>query len=98
MEHLGLIIGGLFFLVLVGLALMHGREIFRDLKGADGRWQVVEVAHLVWIICFPAVVFSAIFGNTVEPHIIYGLDLIGGAIIGGQVYKETHPPKSEPEP
>jgi cation transporter-like permease len=92
-EILGMIIGAVFFAVLMAFAVRHGGSIVRDLKGKDGVWQIVEVAHIVWLISFPAVVFASIFGAHVEPHVIYGLDIIGAAIIGGKVYENTHPPK-----
>lgn len=50
------------------------KEFFEDIKGRDGKWQLVEVSAILWYFLFPMVVIVNICGVEVEPSVWLSLD------------------------
>lgn len=51
------------------------KEIFPDLRGADG-WQFLEISGVIWLILFPAAILATFFGLHLSKEGWYALEII----------------------
>lgn len=71
------------------------KEIFEDLRGKDNRWQLIELATLMWLIFCPIFLVISVLGVEINPFVWGVLDSIFLISIGGKAYMETRKPKND---
>lgn len=81
---IGYIIAVSCFVWISYLTYKKGAEVWEDLKGDDGKWQIIEVTGVVWIFLFPTVVLLDILGLSASTPVWASLDTIFIALIGGK--------------
>jgi hypothetical protein len=62
------------------------KEVLPDLRGKDGRWQIIELSAVLWWLIFPTVIAVSLLGIDVATGVWSSLDTIYMINVGGKIY------------
>jgi hypothetical protein len=60
-------------------------NIITDLRGKDKMWQFLELSGLAWLVIFPTVVVTSLFGIEVQTGVWASLDAVYFMNLGGKM-------------
>lgn len=61
------------------------KDIVKELKGSDEKWQFLELTGIAWLVIFPCVVICSLLGLEVSVGVWASLDAIYFMNIGGKM-------------
>lgn len=64
---------------------VHRKTIMVDLRGKDLHWQFIELSGIVWLVLFPVVVVSSMFGLQIQTGVWASMDAVYFMNLGGKI-------------
>lgn len=71
------------------------KNIIDDLRGKDKKWQFIELSGIVWLVLFPCVVISSLFGLHVPTEAWVTMDAVYFMNLGGKISNKWIDQKSQ---
>lgn len=81
---LGYILCVIALIKLTLIFFLERKTIIEDLRGKDKKWQFIELAGIIWLVLFPCVVVSSLFGLHVPTEAWITMDAIYFMNLGGK--------------
>lgn len=66
-----------------------GHKVLEHLKGDDGKWQIIELSGMMWLIIMPCMVVADLLGAHLSIVVWGAMDTVYLINIGGKAYLEN---------
>lgn len=66
-----------------------GHMVLDHLKGEDGKWQIIELSGMMWLVIMPCMVVADLLGAHLTAIVWAAMDTVYLINIGGKAYLEN---------